>query len=250
MNHKSSHNRLREFFHQRKIEPTQQSWDRLDAMLSVAEKSKPKKYPIHLWAAAITLVIAALISLTMIGDKPKHSSPLITHTMSPISSQTPVAEAIVTSPPVIKSAVSLPTPSSEKISQGTVSQDRKHRSINKASNAPIEKIISSLAEPISLAAVPPKKMEQTSEVEPIMASIPLVTKGIDIDAQSLLKSVEAKIAAKEKMELRRKYNIDSAALLAEAESESNKSFFNKVIKTIQETSGTVITAVNERNMAK
>ncbi|MBK8820933.1 MAG: hypothetical protein IPN49_18300 [Saprospiraceae bacterium] len=45
-----------------------------------------------------------------------------------------------------------------------------------------------------------------------------------------------------------KYNIDPNKLLKEAEKESNNRFFNKVIKTLAETSNTMVTMVNNRNV--
>ena len=43
---------IREKLNSREIQPSAQAWDRLDNMLSVSEKKKPKKFKVWLYIAA------------------------------------------------------------------------------------------------------------------------------------------------------------------------------------------------------
>ncbi len=54
-------NHFRDKLNQRTIEPSDKAWDRLDAMLSVAEKKKPKRG--WLWMAASIAVLFSVVSL-------------------------------------------------------------------------------------------------------------------------------------------------------------------------------------------
>ena len=52
MDNKTLDHKIKDFFEPRTINPSTQSWDRLDAMLSIAETQKKKKSPIYLMVAA------------------------------------------------------------------------------------------------------------------------------------------------------------------------------------------------------
>ncbi len=62
-------NQFREKLNQRTIEPSDKAWDRLDAMLSVSEKKKPKRG--WLWMAASLILFASIGSLFLRTENPE-----------------------------------------------------------------------------------------------------------------------------------------------------------------------------------
>lgn len=97
--------------------------------------------------------------------------------------------------------------------------------------------------------LPTEEVQKSNDIAVIQTTEDKVTeesqKKSRFNPNKLLQQIEVADAG---VKTNSKYNIDPNKLLKEAEKESNNRFFNKVIKTLAETSNTMVTMVNNRNV--
>jgi hypothetical protein len=97
--------------------------------------------------------------------------------------------------------------------------------------------------------LPTEEIQKSNDIAVIQTTEDKVTeesyKKSRFNPNKLLQQIEV---ADSGVKTNSRYNIDPNKLLKEAEKESNNRFFNKVIKTLAETSNTMVTMVNNRNV--
>lgn len=208
---------FREKLSSREIIPSPQAWDRLDAMLNVAEQKEREKpvFRLNYWlvAAAISAVILGIAFFANPEPKQKHE---LVETPVPVetSSESPVVEEDSVSPKVevqqkLAPAAAqkyLPEPKSSRLAQVAVAQKE----------ADVRKEIS----PIDNVVIQPEA---------------------EIQAEQLLAQNDQPDAKPKRIQ------IDASSLLSEVDGELEHSFRERVLNSIDQKFKKARTAVANRN---
>lgn len=221
---------FREKLQNRTIEPSDKAWDRLDAMLSVAEK---KKKPIRKW----WFVAASLLILFSVGKflfKAEKFSPTI-------HNEVVIDKPIVETESENESIVTIETP----IEITPKNIEEKVESTKKATVR--NSVASEKTTPNSTEVAFQKELVNLTEQN---TSVKTTTRKY-ISAQSLLTQVESgKKIIEQKIESKKfesKIQIDANTLLSETETEMDESFKTRALNEFLNQYQTIKTAVSNRN---
>ena len=153
----------------REISPSTQAWDRLDAMLNVAEQTQKKTTPANLWyvAAAVLLLALALVMLFK-TDEPRVEIVEVPVEVPSVEQSEPVDTVIEVTPEPVRRMPSAPAKKRRSVVNQKVAQ-----------NVPIE------------IAPEPTIVEETL-LTPVVA-VPKQRKKIKIDPKALLSEVDAEL---------------------------------------------------------
>src|SRR5690606_5702589 len=221
---------FREKLQNRTIEPSDKAWDRLDAMLSVAEK---KKKPIRKW----WFVAASLLILFSVGKflfKAEKFSPTI-------HNEVVIDKPIVETESENQSIVTIETPieiTPKNIEEKVVATKKAtvRNSATSEKTTPNSTEVAFQEEVVNLT-------EQNTSVK--------TTTRKYISAQSLLTQVESeKKIIEQKIESKKfesKIQIDANTLLSETETEMDESFKTRALNEFLNQYQTIKTAVSNRN---
>jgi len=153
----------------REISPSPQAWDRLDAMLNVAEQTQKKTTPTNLWyvAAAVLLLALALVMLFKTAE-PRVEIVEVPVEVPSVEQSEPVDAVIEVTPEPVRRMPSAPAEKRRSVVNQQVAQ-----------NVPIE------------IAPEPTIVEETL-LTPVVA-VPKQRKKIKIDPKALLSEVDAEL---------------------------------------------------------
>jgi hypothetical protein len=153
----------------REISPSPQAWDRLDAMLNVAEQTQKKTTPTNLWyvAAAVLLLALALVMLFKTAE-PRVEFVEVPVEVPSVEQSEPVDAVIEVTPEPVRRMPSAPAEKRRPVVNQQVAQ-----------NVPIE------------IAPEPTIVEETL-LTPVVA-VPKQRKKIKIDPKALLSEVDAEL---------------------------------------------------------
>jgi hypothetical protein len=228
MKHNNFEKHIKTSFQEREIKPSPMAWDRLDAMLSVAEQPK-KKRVFKIWHFAAALLL--LVSVAFVGSWLNADS-----SVEIVPNQGVVIEAPEVQKPIVPSeTIALEEIEDEKnVDENPVlkpKQSKKQSLINtNKTNLNLDKNnalvvesnpTNSISEPVVLT---PKAARLLAEIENNQNS------NIEITANNSIQISSVK--------------VDSEKLLNISEKEVNQSFRNKVIRNVNKVS----TALVNRNL--
>ncbi|KAF2518127.1 hypothetical protein E0W68_10335 [Flavobacterium salilacus subsp. salilacus] len=234
----------------RTIQPSAQAWDRLDAMLTVAEEKKPRKKRAWLYIAASFIAFITVGAFLLQQEKNTNGNtiitndPVVTTTVETEVQQQPVAkealtigvESTVTNSPIVqqKAIATVTQPPSKKEKSSDY-----HTIQNEANNKEEFKPSSTGYEEIAVAVTPTTEKVITKKMK----------QGITIDPDALLASVEQpetkSITASKNN--KSKIKVNSNTLLSSVEGELNESFRTRVLKSAVKNYNAVKTSVANRN---
>jgi len=234
MDNHSLDNKVKKYFEQKTIEPTNQAWDRLDAMLTTTEKPKQTRTIQYIIAFA-----ACLVSFLMmyVGEDSKPMDTIITPEKVEISNNEVMEPKIQHVETKISGIVH------SKISSAS------HKT--NGSKAVTPDLVSDTSSPSSVT--PSLAQFENVASVPFKTSINVQKSPLKIDADALLASVShtKNNSSKEIVSTKPKgRRMDPNALLEEAENDVAKSFLVRTLTTLKETSGEIITSVSNRNQRK
>jgi hypothetical protein len=257
MDNTSMDNKIKHFFEQRTIHPSAQTWDRLDAMLTVAEKPKMKKTPLFiLIAASFTPVIMVCFWLIFNKDASK-----ITSGETIVKSENHVGQNRADSK---TENIVADTPLHISGGKNKSWQQNKENQELRSVQPPVKNVDQ------RAQTLYPSVSEQT-EVIVVSNNISDIQKGYPDDIDASLVQTQSTITSTENIDnstyndknelvdadsqnkdavIKYKYGLDPEKLLKEAEYKSQQSFLSKVFKTLTEKSSSVVTAVSTRNELK
>lgn len=249
-------NQIREKLNSREIQPSAQAWDRLDAMLTVAEEKKTKRFPFWFIGVAASVLVLLTVGLFIYNQgksisipnneivvAPEKQLPKINNEM-PISEQNQVATTDTNqSKSINNQGVSINTREQSSNRQSNQKNNQKNNQnsiINR--NKEIEYLVAG-----DVAAV--KDIPKMSSTEPIVVQPRKETvqkKSTYLDVDALLASAEnsSKSQTKSKSE---KIKVDANTLLTHADGEVEQTFREKVINRISKNYQEVKTALANRN---
>lgn len=214
---------FREKLNQRRIEPSDKAWDRLGAMLSVAENKKPKKDRKWLYVAA------SLVGFLLLG----------TFFFNQQNNQIIVPEEKV----VLKEE--LPLDSNEEINS-----EIKSDNVVLKNNA--NKTVAINEPNLSQTQKAENKKEQATQVSIINQSINqenkiIISEQSKTNIDSLLKEAELAIGDESTVS-KQKISVNSASLLSQVDNELEPSFREKVINRVSKNYQAVKVAIVNRNI--
>jgi len=219
-------NNFREQLNKREIQPSEMAWDRLDAMLSVAENKKPKK-------RAWLYIAASFLGFMLIGSLFFNQSETEIKTNDAVvvqentKSQTENTSQDHTSP-VSSSTITAVQPNQKAIASVTTSS-------KKGSKATTEN--SSISE------------KGTEEVQIIEEIKPVVKPNRYIESESLLAEAETKLQTEsiKSSVAKSGVKVNSKNLLNSVEGELDDTFRERVVRSIGKNYETVKSSLATRN---
>ncbi|THF51192.1 hypothetical protein E6C50_05315 [Flavobacterium supellecticarium] len=193
---------FRDKLNSRTIQPSEMAWDRLDAMLSVSEKKKPKRS--YKWLSMAAVFVGMLFVGTLLMEQQKEDlkiketiKTVVKQQQDSITSEintTPLATEEVVSEPVKKRMNNIVTVVKTNVKGATKVQSASD--IGQQTTTAPETQIVEVAPPKEI-----KKITTTVDVESLLASVDknaptksTIKKGnVKVDANSLLSTVEGEI---------------------------------------------------------
>lgn len=222
---------------QRTIQPTEMAWDRLDAMLSVAEKQKKK--PGRNWMYIAASFLAFLLIGTFFLNKEKQDS--VTNINNSVT-ETRSERGTTIDTAVKPSVINEPFTEEEAVATAT------SISTGKVSVTPA-KIISSKKSDISNSVVAATNDNADSNTD--VTKVKLGPAKINVDAADLLASVDTPaanetiaVSAKAK---KQSVKVNPNSLLSSVEGELDDSFRGKVLQSVAKNYDKIKTSVASRN---
>ncbi|PTS93095.1 hypothetical protein DBR27_18895 [Flavobacterium sp. HMWF030] len=227
---------FREKLNERKIEPSDKAWDRLDAMLSLAENKKPEKKKQNRWLYIAASVVGFLLVGTFFFNQKKeineHSKidVVIKEDAKKDTIEKPTLNAIDSA----KTAVAI----SEK---GIIEKTEKEKQSDnvRKQNKPIKNEQKQIAES---SVITKNNQEKQSINKP--TSVAENSKKENVD--QLLEAAEKSIVA-ENSNKQKKVKINADDLLNQVDGELEQSFREKVITKVNKNYQTVKVALANRN---
>ncbi|PBI91559.1 hypothetical protein BSF41_11600 [Flavobacterium sp. ACN2] len=236
---------FREKLNQREIEPSNKAWDRLDAMLTVAEEKEPVKLNSKKSKRKWLYIAASFIGFLLVGTLyfNQNKNAVKTPETVVVEKETEAEKESVTKP-VLNTADSVKTEIAiaEKTSEKTINKNKKSNS--EASEQISNKIIKNESNQIAESSIIKNNQEKQSTNNPTL--IAETSKQDDVD--QLLEKAETKILAENAVKSKSKIKINSNDLLDQVDGELELSFREKMIAKINKSYQTVKVAVENRNV--
>ena len=219
-------NNFREQLNRREIQPSEMAWDRLDAMLSVAENKKPKKRTwLYIAASFLGFMLIGSLFFNQSETEIKTNDAVVVQENT--KSQTENTSQDQTSP-VSSSTITAVQPNQKAIASVTTSS-------KKGSKATTEN--SSISE------------KGTEEVQLIEEIKPVVKPNRYIESESLLAEAETKLQTEsiKSSVAKSGVKVNSKNLLNSVEGELDDTFRERVVRSIGKNYETVKSSLATRN---
>lgn len=225
-------NQIREKLNSREIQPSTQAWDRLDAMLTVAETKKPRRN-FYWLAIAASFIVFLTVGTLFFNENAKETRSIKSVVIENKTQKTSSEAAIET----IQKDVNATEKVLKKTTKALVQTQNKgnmndNDNVNSNDNDNIKNQTAKTEEAIAIVIQPNDKIEQIANQGKLNY----------IDVDDLLASVE-KTSKTEKSSVK----INSAALLNEIDGELELTFREKTLNTITKKYKEAKVAIANRN---
>ncbi|UUF16332.1 MULTISPECIES: hypothetical protein [Flavobacterium] len=228
---------FREKLNQRKIEPSEKAWDRLDAMLSVAEETKkPRKNRKWLYIAA------SIVGFLLVGTFFFNQKKDVIETPKSVVIEENIKKDSIAKPVLNKvESAQTETVIAEKASTETKAQksNKKENNFNQTPNKTIKNESNQIAESSVIIKNNQEKQSNTNSV--------VVTENPKKEnTDQLLETAEKTVLAQSSVK-KSKVKINASDLLNQVDGELELSFREKVITKVNKNYQTVKVALANRN---
>ncbi|MCI9843281.1 hypothetical protein [Flavobacterium pectinovorum] len=224
---------FREKLNQRTIEPGNKAWDRLDAMLSVAEEKKPGKSNKWLYVAAS--VVGFLLVGTFFFNQNKNADETPKSVVvEENAKKDSVVKSVSNDSDLVKTEIAVV----ENPSKENLNKEEKKR--NQISNKIIQNESNQIAE--SSVIIKNNQEKQSINNQTVIAEN---AKNSNVD--QLLETAENKVIAENSVKTKSKIKVNVNDLLNQVDGELELSFREKVISKVNKNYQTVKVAVASRN---
>ena len=229
---------FRDKLNQRKIEPSDKAWDRLDAMLSIGEEKKPKKNRKWLYVAA-SIIWFLLVGTFFFNQKKNvteipQNTVVVKENIKKDSIEKPNLTIIDSSKTEV--AISEQTSGSNKISE--------EKSISNASKQKSNKTNKYESKQIAESSI---IIKNNQEKQSINTKTTIAETPKNETADQLLESAEKTVVAENSAKPKSKIKINANDLLNQVDGELELSFREKVITKVNKNYQTVKVALSNRN---
>jgi negative regulator of sigma E activity len=238
-------NQIREKLNSREIQPTEMAWDRLDAMLSVAEEKKTKRYPFFTFkniGIAASILVFMSLGLFFINQKEEISNDTNTVVTKEIKNNNEQKDSVITKQNFINEIVNQQEEGVAQNSQpATRNVQQSSQSFNKINQKSNQKSISNkesrndnqVAELIIQKELPKSsKEERVANFEKSAA----IADNTPISNDNAIKK-----------EVNSKVKVNANSLLSQVDGELEQTFRQKVINKIGKNYQEVKEALANRN---
>lgn len=226
-------NQIREKLNSREIQPSAQAWDRLDAMLTVAEEKKTKRSFFSYKFIGIAASVLVFVTLGLFYFNQKNIT---------IENQNTVVETENGSKKTPNSKFQIPNIENKQNNEVAVSNEKMtthNPKLETRNSQPTSNEVSIITQNQEEAIVNQEIVSPKQEVKTIKK-----TSMVDVD--ELLASVE-KDRKKETKVSKSNINIDAKCLLSEVDTELDMTFRQRVLNTVNKNYKSVKEAVANRN---
>lgn len=221
---------FRDKLNSRMIQPSEMAWDRLDAMLSVSEKKKPKRN-YKKWLSMAAVFVGMLLVGTLFMEQQKEDLK-IKDTIKTISTQdSDVSETENTTETEIVEAVTPESVQAEQKEMAAVVKTNVKAAVKVQSGADIGQQTATAPETQIVEVAPPKEIKKITTT---------------VDVESLLASVDKNAPTKSTIK-KGNVKVDANSLLSTVEGEITTDYREGVFQTINRNFKTVKSAVANRN---
>ncbi|MNX75468.1 hypothetical protein D3C86_1069370 [compost metagenome] len=229
---------FREKLNERKIEPSDKAWDRLDAMLSVAEEKKqPKKKNKWLYIAA------SIVGFLLVGTFFFNQKKIIENPINSVVVEENIKKDSVVKPKSnVIDSVKTEVAVSEKDGTQTSTQISITKKIN--SNQNTNKTIKNESNQIAESSVIIKNNQEKQSINN-QTSVAETPKKENVD--QLLNSADKTVVAENSAKPKSKVRVNANDLLNQVDGELELSFREKVITKVNKNYQTVKVALANRN---
>lgn len=254
MDNQAMDNKIKKYFEHRTIDPSTQAWDRLDSMLTVAEKPKKRFHIYYLMAFAASLVT---ILVMFIGPNNEQLENIEVINKVAVSQNEAVEkevkvmddELVQTKDIIIENEADKKViKSKEDKSQSSliVQNDKKSDDISIVENT----IITTTSENKTTQNLLSENIVLSEIISP---KVEVKKSTFKIDPEALLTSITNVKTAPTKTDVAtntKRRRIDPNTLLDEAENVVAKGFLVRALSSLKETSDEILTSVSNRNQEK
>ncbi|MBZ4041472.1 hypothetical protein [Flavobacterium hibisci] len=226
---------FRDKLNQRKIEPSEKAWDRLDAMLSIAEEKKqPQKKNKWLYIAAS--VAGFLFVGTFFFNNQKNPAENLKNTVviEESTKKDTVAKPVFKVTNTVKTEVAI----SQK--ESIQNSNKKQHKLNPETNKNLKNENNQIAESSVI-------IKNNHEKQSINNQVSVVENSKKETVDQLLNSAEKTIVAENSSKKKSKVKINADDLLNQVDGELELSFRERVITAVNKNYQTVKVAVSNRN---
>ncbi|MEO8535542.1 MAG: hypothetical protein ABI441_17425 [Flavobacterium sp.] len=235
---------FREKLNQRKIEPSDKAWDRLDAMLSVAEEKKPAVKLRSLKASKNKwlYLAASIVGFLLVGTFFFNQKKVVENPKSEVVVEETIQKDSVVKPGLkVRDAVKQGIAISEK---EAIQHSGNSKKEEKISNQKINQTIRKATNPIAESSVINQKNQQ-SPVSNNQIIVPEMPKNETAD--QLLNTAEKTVVAENSAKPKAKIKINASDLLNQVDGELELSFREKMITKVNKNYQSVKVALGNRN---
>ncbi|GAA3766357.1 hypothetical protein [Flavobacterium ginsengiterrae] len=225
---------FRDKLNQRKIEPSSKTWDRLDAMLSVAEEKKPKKNRKWLYVAASFIGFLLIATIFFNQKENTIESPKNAVTEKEIRKDS-VEKPLVNTGDSIQTGIAvLENPSKEIL-------NKEEKKPNQQTKTILQKQSNQIAES---SIIKNNQEKQSTNINQTVIAENSKKENID----QLLENAENKVMAENSNKIKKaKVKINASDLLNQVDGELELSFREKVITKVNKNLQEVKVALSNRN---
>ncbi|MBO9586785.1 MAG: hypothetical protein J7574_21680 [Flavobacterium sp.] len=236
---------FREKLNQRKIEPSNKAWDRLDAMLSIAEEKEPIKLKSKKSKRKWLFIAASLVGFLLVGmlffnqNKKAIKTPETVVVEKEKETKTNIKEESLTEP--ILNAIDLAKTKTAIAEKTSVTKNE--RSNPRVSGQTSNKIIKNESNPIEESSIIIKNNQEKQSTNN-QTAVAETSKKESVD--QLLETAENKVLVQNQNK-KAKVKINAADLLNQVDGELELSFREKVITKVNKNLQEVKVAITNRN---
>jgi len=230
---------FREKLNQRTIEPSNKAWDRLDAMLSIAEEKQPKKN--YKWLYIAASIVGFLLVGTFFFNQEKDSVETPKNNV--------VIEEVTKKDSAVKPNINrmesgkIEIATSEKL---TIKRTNK-KEANNNSDVSVQKSDQLIKNEKNQIAESSIIIKNNQEKQSINNQIPIVENSKNESVDQLLNSAEKAVVAENSAKPKSKIKVNANDLLNQIDGELELSFREKVITKVNKNYQTVKVALANRN---
>lgn len=225
---------FRKKLNQREIKPSDKAWDRLDAMLSVAEKKQPKKKN-KIWYIAASLVGFLLVGTFFLNQKQSDVG---------VPKGLPVVEGDVKQESVVHPDVKEVGSVKEPMIISEKEMDHEIVKSQNGVNQHVEKKIKNKSNQVAESSIIKKNNQEKQSSNNQTENGP-ISKNENVD--QLLESAEKSVVADNSPKAKSKIKINASDLLNQVDGELELSFRERVITKVNKNYQTVKVALANRN---
>lgn len=224
---------FREKLNQRKIEPSDKAWDRLDAMLSVAENKKPKKDRKWLYIAASIVGFLLMGTFFFNQERSVVKTPGNTLVIKENLQKDSIVKPALNVISPVKTAVAV----SEKTTNQNVVKEEKNRNVEPIKN------LKNKSNQVAESSIIKNNQEKQSVNNQSLAAETSKKETVD----QLLQAAEKTVVAENSVKPKSKVKINANDLLHQVDGELELSFREKMITKVNRNYQTVKVALANRN---